>query len=165
MTIEPAMLQSVITLVLGREPGDAFVADLARVLDQRDEVLPWVVLRSRAFDDDAEVQAQLRALAAAGNRPNRQRPHRAVIEPQSYQRARDVETALAAMIAANIAGAAQADTIGALLHAENRTLPGRPGYDFRRRIAEFAPDPAEALAVEADVTAQGGSETTGRTPA
>ena len=158
MTIEPQMLEAVIALVCGREPGGAFAADLARVLDQREEVLPWVVLRCRAFDDDAEVQARLKTLAAAGNRPNRQRAHGAVIDPQSHQRARDVETALGAMIAAKIAGAGQADTVGALLHAENRTLPGRPGYDFRRRIAEFAPDPVEEMAPEAEAGTLGGSE-------
>lgn len=105
MTIEAQMLQSVITLVLGRDPDAAFAADLARVLEQRDEVLPWVVLRSHAFDDDPEVHARLKALAALGNRPSRPRPPGAVIEPQAFQRARDVETALAAMIAANVAGA------------------------------------------------------------
>jgi hypothetical protein len=161
MTIEPEMLEAVIALVCGREPGGVFAADLARVLDQRDEVLPWVVLRSHAFDDDAEVQERLKALAAAGNRPNRQRPPAAVIDPQSYQRARDVETALGALIAANIAGARHADTVGALLHAENRTLPGRPGYDFRRRIAEFAPAPVVEMAVEAEAIVPSAPETAG----
>lgn len=150
MSIEPEMLAAIIRLVLGRDPGQMLVADLARVLDQRDEVLPWLVLRQRVFDADPKVQARLKALSAAGNCATRHRPHGAAITPESYQQARDVEAALGAMIAANIAGAEHADMIGALLHAENRTLPGRPGYDFRRRIAEFAPAPVGEFAVIAD---------------
>lgn len=150
MSVEPEMLGAILRLVLGRDPGQALVADLARVLDQRDEVLPWLVLRQRVFDADPEVQARLKTLSAAGNCATRHRPHGTTITPETYQRAREVEAALGAMIAANIAGADHADTIGALLHAENRTLPGRPGYDFRRRIAEFAPAPEPVLTPEAD---------------
>lgn len=140
MTIEPKMLGATIALVLGRNPGQPLVSELARVLELQEEVLPWLVLRQGAFDGDAEVQSRLSALAAAGNRPSRQRPAGPIIAADTYARKRDVEAALGAMIADNIAGTDHADTLGAMLHAHNSTLPGRPGYDFRRRIAEFAPE-------------------------
>ena len=137
--VDPETLGAVIALVLGRQPGKPLVGELARVLEQHDEVLPWLMLRQGAFDGDGEIQARLAAAAAAGNAPMRQRPDGPVIAPESYVRNRDIETAMARMIADNIAGTDRADALGALLHAHNNTLPGRPGYDYRRRIAERAP--------------------------
>jgi len=139
MTIEPAALGSAIALVLGRDPDTALLGELARVLARQEEVLPWLVLRQHAFDDDPEILDRLRALAAAGNRPSRHRPDGPVQSPAAYALKRDVEAALGAMIAENVASADRADGLGALLHAHNRTLPGRPDYDFRRRIVERGP--------------------------
>lgn len=141
MTVDPEMLGATIALVLGRKLNKPMIDELARVLEQQEEVLPWLVLRQAAFDGDAEVQTRLRALAATGNRPSRHRPDGPVVDPAGHARQREIELALGRMIADNIAGKKHADTIGALLHAHNTMLPGRPGYDFRRRIVEFAPEP------------------------
>jgi hypothetical protein len=150
MTVEPETLGAVIALVLGRKPDKALVADLARVLDQREEVLPWLVLRQGAFADDADVLARLHALAGAGNRASHHRPAGPVMAPETHARKRDVEVALGRMIADNIAGTGHSDAIGAMLHAHNATLPGRPGYDFRRRIVEQAPVPDPTVAADGE---------------
>jgi hypothetical protein len=135
--------------MLGREPDPVLVTDLAHVLEAREEVLPWLVLRQGAFADDPEALTTLKALAAAGNRPSRQRPDAPVLAPETPGLYRDAETALRDLIAQNLAGSAHADTLGAILHAHNSTLPGRPDYDFRRRIIELAPEPEPAVDAEA----------------
>lgn len=139
MTIDPEMLGATIALVLGRTPAMALVGDLARVLEQQEEVLPWLVLRQAAFAGDREVETRLKALAGGGNRPLRLRPDPTVIDPESPARKREIEAVLGAIIADNLAGSGCADALGGLLHAHNATLPGRPHYDFRRRIVEQAP--------------------------
>ena len=139
MTVDTELLHAAVALVLGRTPGKALTHELGRVLDQQEEVLPWLILRENAFADDADVQGRLRALAAAGNRPTRQRPAGPVVAICTPVVKREIEEALGGIIADNVAGSDRADAIGALLHIQNSTLPGRPGYDFRRRIVELAP--------------------------
>jgi len=150
VTIEPAWLGGVIALVLGRKPDTALVDELARVLAAREEVLPWLMLRQGAFADDPEVVRQLGTLAAQANRPSPRRPAGPVLHPERIGLERDTEAGLRTMIAENIARGDLADALGATLHRHNRTLPGCPGYDFRRRIVERAPEP--------DVDADAGPE-------
>jgi hypothetical protein len=141
MTVEPAWLGSTIALVLAREPDPALIADLAQVLEAREEVLPWLVLRQHAFADDPGVSGALKQLATTGNRPSRHRPDGPILAPKALALERDAEAALHDLIATHIAGSPTAETLGAILHAHNHTLPGRPAYDFRRRIVELAPVP------------------------
>jgi hypothetical protein len=144
MTIEPEWLGGVIALVLGRKPDTALVSQLARVLEAREEVLPWLMLRQGAFADDPEILGHLKALAAQGNRASQHRPAGPVVPPERLGMERDTEHTLRELIADNVARADLADDLGATLHRHNRTLPGRPGYDFRRRIVERAPEPKPA---------------------
>jgi hypothetical protein len=141
MTLEPGWLGGTLALVLARAPAPALIADLARVLEAREEVLPWLVLRQHAFADDPAVCNALTTAAAAVNRPSRHRPDGALMAPETLALERDAEAALRDLIATHIAGAPTADTLGAILHAHNQTLPGHPAYDFRRRITERAPAP------------------------
>lgn len=141
MKIEPDWLGDMIALVLGRKPDPALLAVAARLLEQREEVLPWLVLRQSAFADDPELLGRLKTLAAAGNRPSPHRPAGQELAPEAIELNRQVEATLRALIADNLAGQDRADTLGAILHRHNQTLPGGPTYDFRRRIMETAPEP------------------------
>jgi hypothetical protein len=141
MTVAPGWLGGVIALVLGRKPDTALVRELARVLETREEVLPWLMLRQGAFADDPEIVRHLKALAAHSNRASHHRPPGPAVPPERLAMDRATEKALHDLIAQNVAQADLANDLGATLHRHNHTLPGRPDYDFRRRIVEHGPEP------------------------
>jgi len=143
MTIDRDWLGCAIMLVTGRQPDDAVLGQIARVLDTREEVLPWLVLRQHAFADDHEVTDRLCALAATAPRMSNHRPGVAPIDPAALPLQRAAETLLGDLIARNTAERASADTLGAALHLHNCLLGYDPAYDFRRRIVECAPIVAE----------------------
>lgn len=154
MTIEPEWLGSVIALVLGRKPDTALIDELASLLAAREEVLPWLMLRQGAFADDPEIVRYLRTLAAQANRPSHQRPAGPVLHPQRPALERNTEAMLRTLIGEDVARTDLAQALGATLHHHNRTLPGRPGYDFRRSIVERPPKSASKTDVE-EVQSQG----------
>lgn len=115
MTLDPLWLREAITLTLGRAPDQAQAIDIARVLEAREEVLPWLVLHHGAFSGDESIMKQLRSVAQTGNRASRRRPQGQTIAPAGQQLERDAETALARLIAANLVGSDPADTSDATL--------------------------------------------------
>lgn len=141
MTIDRQWLSGIVALTLGRQPETTLIEEVAATLETREEVLPWLLLRQGAFADDREVLARLADLAAQTNRVSRHRPSGPVLCPDAVERHRLAELTLRDMVAQNVASSDLADTIGAILHRQNRSVSGRPGYDFRRRIAERFPEP------------------------
>jgi hypothetical protein len=143
MTIDAQWLNDVIALVLARQPETALTEDLASVLETREEVLPWLILRQGAFADDPEIRAQLHALAVQARGAASPRPAAPPLCPHAIARDLQAEGVLRALVAHAIDSTALADTLGALLHRHNQALSGHAGYDFRRRIAEIAPPTPE----------------------
>jgi len=143
MLIDRDWLTGIVALLLGRQIDDALAGELAQLLEQRDEVLPWLILRQHAFADDPAIQALLHSHAAQTNRPATRRPPAPAVPPDTAARQRALRSALDQAIAQAVAASTLNATIGTLLHHENRTLAGTPAYAFRHRISEYPPAPIE----------------------
>ena len=140
MTIERDWLNGVIELVLGRSIEPQLLDQIAEVLETPEEVLPWLMLRQGVFAEDPDISAHLKAVAAQASQVLLQRPAGPVVCPDVVERHGLAERTLGDLVAQNIAGASFADHLGAILHRQNQACSGRPGYDFRRRIAEPLPN-------------------------
>jgi hypothetical protein len=140
MAIRPEFLGAAIEMVLGRRADADLIADLAQMLDDPLEVLPWLVLRQGAFAGDSAIVEQLHALAAVANRASPARPWAGVVVPEVQAMDRMLEQGLRDLIADGAARTDLTDTIGSLLHRRNAALSGGPGYEFRRRIVEPGPE-------------------------
>ena len=139
MTIDPQWLNDVIALVLARQPETAMIHELATVLELRDEVLPWLILRQGAFADDPQIRAQLEHLSHQPRGATSHRPAAPALCAQAIERDHLAEHVLRALVAQSTDSTALADTLGGLLHRHNQLRSGSAGYDFRRRIVEQAP--------------------------
>lgn len=141
LRLDPALVGETLALVLGVTPEPAFIDELARVLDNREELLAWVVLRQRGLDGYPEVMAALREQAARRTTPQTRRDLSRPYALHARQIERDAEEALRQRIAEDLALSDLTDEIGALLHRLNEARPGDPGYAYRRHVVEVAPPP------------------------
>jgi hypothetical protein len=147
MLIERDWLTGVIALVLGRQPGVALTDELAQVLEQREEVLPWLILRQGAFADDPAIMAVLHQHAAQISHAATRRPPAPPIAVDAITSDRALHGAMTQVIADAVAATALTSEIGALLHHHNQAIAGTHAYSFRRRIIEY-PQPAISQQME-----------------
>ena len=139
MALDPAWLTRAIALATGRAiPADQAAA-LARVLDNRDEVLPWLTLRAAAFADEPAITAALHAQAARITRPRTARRSALHSATALAEANRLADEAIRQIVAENVDRARLGEELNGLLSRANEAGAGLPGYDFARHIGRVPP--------------------------
>lgn len=134
MTIEPRDLSDAVALFLGRTIDPALAGEIALMLAQPQELLPWLALRQGAFDTLPDVVAALGEAAAGAARPATRRPPCLSLSAPQITLTRDIHDALRQLVAENVERTSLAQEVNDLLSTLNETRPGAPDYEFHRRV-------------------------------